>query len=101
VRDVPSRGTSFKIAGIKIKRVFQLSSEQEATYFFLSERNPNIDWTIEACGRLGVRHPHRDGYPPPFTLDFLITESLDGELHERAPSIKTPEDAANPRYSSD
>ncbi len=61
VRDVPSRGTSFKIAGIKIKRVFQVFSEQEATYLFLSERNPkvvdirenwpilDIDWTLQAC----------------------------------------------------
>jgi hypothetical protein len=50
----------------------------------------------EACGRLGVCHSYRDGYPAPFTIDFLLTESVDGELHERAKSIKTPKDAVNP-----
>jgi hypothetical protein len=108
VRDVPSRGTSRKVWGIKIDRVFHLLSEYEATYFFLKERSPkvvdirenwpllDIDWTLEACGRLGVRHSYRDGYPAPFTIDFLLTESVDGELHERAKSIKTPKDAVNP-----
>jgi hypothetical protein len=77
-------------------------------YFFLVERQKStvdiqecwpifdIDRTLELCATLGVRHQYRGIYPTPFTIDFLITESVDGQLNYRAASIKTSEDAANP-----
>jgi hypothetical protein len=108
VRDVPSRGTSAQIGGILVQRSYQLLSGLETTYFFLVERQKStvdiqecwpifdIDRTVELCATLGVRHQYRGIYPAPFTIDFLITESVDGQLKYRAASIKTPEDAADP-----
>ena len=78
-------------------------------YFFLVERQKStvdiqecwpifdIDRTIELCATLGVRHQYRGSFPTPFTIDFLITESVDDQLMYRAASIKTPEDAADPK----
>ena len=108
VSDVPSRGTSSKPPGIVVRRPFQLLSEFEAIYFFLTERRPtsvdlreqwpifDIDRTLELCAQFGVNHGYRGAYPEPFTIDLLITESINGELRDRAASIKTPEDAAKP-----
>jgi hypothetical protein len=108
VSDVPSEGTSSQISGILIDRPFDLLSELEATYFFLVERKRStvdirecwpildIDRTLELCARLGVRHQYGGHYPAPFTIDFLITELIDGQLQYRAASIKTPEDATDP-----
>ncbi len=108
VRDVHSQGTSAQIGGILIDRPFELLSELEATYFFLVERRKStvdirecwpildIDRTLELCAALGVRHQYRGYYPAPFTIDFFITELIDGQLQYRAASIKTPKDAADP-----
>lgn len=108
VRDVPSRGTSSMPPGIVVKRPYHLLSEFEAIYFFLVERKSgtadiqeqwpilDLDRTIELCLQFGVHHQFRGPYPEPFTIDFLITESMGGELKSRAASIKTPEDAADP-----
>lgn len=108
VRDVPSKGTSAQISGIVVRRSHHLLSQKETTYFFLVERQEatvdiqecwpilDIDRTLELCATMGVRHQYRGHYPAPFTIDFLITESIDGQLRYRAASIKTPEDAANP-----
>lgn len=94
--------------GIVVKRPYHLLSELEAIYFYLTERRPatadireqwpilDVDRTIELCLQFGVRHPNRGPYPEPFTIDFLISEVVDGEFKYRAASIKTPEDAANP-----
>lgn len=108
VRDVPSQGTSSSVSGIHLRRTYQLLSEHEAIYFFLTERRPSvidiqeqwpildIDQTLKLCAQSGVRHSYRGAYPEPFTIDFLITEMIDGEVKCRAASIKTPEDAADP-----
>jgi len=107
-RDVPSQGTSSSVSGIHVRRPYHLLSELEATYFFLMERRPStidiqeqwpildIDQTLKLCAQSGVRHPYQGSYPKPFTLDFLITETIDDKIRCRAASIKTPEDAANP-----
>lgn len=108
VRDVRSRGTSSMPPGITVKRPHHLLSELEAIYFYLTERKAttvdireqwpilHIDRTIELGLQFGVRHPFKGHYPDPFTIDFLITECVDGEIRYRAASIKTPEDAADP-----
>jgi hypothetical protein len=78
-------------------------------YFFLVERRKStvdireswpildIDRTLELCAKLGVRHQYRGKHPTPFTIDFLITESVDGHIKYRAASIKTPGDAQDPK----
>lgn len=108
VRDVPSRGTSVISHGILSGRAHHLLSELEATYFYLLERRSStveireqwpildIDRTLELCAKFGVRQGVRNGYPEPFTVDFLITERVDGKLRYRAASIKSPEDAQDP-----
>lgn len=109
VRDVPSRGTSVITRGVLSGRSHHLLSELEAIYFLLIERRPStvdireqwpildIDRTLELCSKFGVRHTLKKGYPEPFTLDFLITERVDGEIKYRAASIKSPEDAQKPQ----
>lgn len=109
VRDVPSRGTSVVSRGIFSGRSHHLLSELEAIYFLLVERRAStvdireqwpildIDRTLELCSQFGVRHAMRNGYPEPFTIDFVITERVNGELKYRAASIKSPEDARDPR----
>jgi hypothetical protein len=109
IPDLPSDGTSHKIPGIKTRRRHYLLSDNEAIYFYLQERKRNvtdirenfpiydIDWTFAACKRLGIRHSHNEeGYPKPFTIDFIITERFEVELSERAASLKTPEDSKDP-----
>lgn len=108
VRDVPSRGTSQVSQGVFSGRSHHLLSELEATYFFLLERRAgtaeireqwpilDMDRTLELCARFGVRPRIRNGYPEPFTIDFLITERVDGQLRNRAASVKSPEDAQDP-----
>ena len=109
LRDVPSRGTSSSVLGVKVRRKYRLLSELETTYYFLAERKPSfvdiqeqwpildLDRTLELCAEYGVRHSYRGRFPEPFTIDFLITESIDGKLHYSAKSIKTAEDAADPK----
>lgn len=108
VRDVPSRGTSQVSQGVFSRRSHHLLSELEVIYFYLLERRTrtaeireqwpilDIDRTLELCARFGVRPRIRNGYPEPFTIDFLITERLDGNLTHRAASVKSPEDARDP-----
>lgn len=108
VREVPSRGTSMVSRGVFSGRSHHLLSELEAIYFFLLERRAgtveireqwpilDIDRTLELCARFGVRPRMRNGYPEPFTIDFLISEQVDGQLTHRAASVKSPEDARDP-----
>ncbi|MBF8178036.1 TnsA endonuclease N-terminal domain-containing protein [Herminiimonas contaminans] len=109
VRDVPSRGTSGTIAGLIVDRPHHVLSELEATYLYLLERKPNIrdireqwpifdiDETLTLCRKYSVKHPYRGKYPEPFTIDFMITEEVAGELIYKAVSIKTPKDAVDPK----
>lgn len=107
-RDVPSRGTSVVSRGVFSGRPHHLLSELEAIYFYLLERRAgtveireqwpilDMDRTLELCAKFGVRPRMRNGYPEPFTIDFLVTERVDGRLTHRAASVKSPEDARDP-----
>jgi hypothetical protein len=107
IRDVPSRGTSSSVGGILVQRPYHLLSELEVMYFFLMERRASvidireqwpilhIDRTLELCVERGVTHKYQGLYPEPFTIDFLITEEINGKISYRAASVKTPEDAAD------
>ena len=108
VRDVPSDGTAGDIAGIKVPRPFVTLSTLEATQLFKIERRKNIldirenwpilhmDRTRELCREHRVRHVYRGRYLFPFTIDFLITELLNGRISYSAESVKTPDKAADP-----
>ncbi|WP_373989749.1 TnsA endonuclease N-terminal domain-containing protein [Duganella sp. BuS-21] len=48
------------------------------------------------CAQLGVRHKYKGSYPEPFTIDFLITEDIDGKTSYRAASIKSADEANAP-----
>lgn len=108
VRDVPSRGTSVVTRGVYSGRSHHLLSELEAIYFYLLERRVataeireqwpilDIDRTLELCSRFGVRPRMRNGYPEPFTIDFLVTERVEDRLSYRAASVKSAEDARDP-----
>ncbi len=108
VRDVPSRGTSMVSRGVFSGRTHHLLSELEAIYFYLLERRSgtteireqwpilDMDRTLELCAKFGVRPRIKNGYPEPFTIDFLITERINGRLTHRAASVKSPEDARDP-----
>lgn len=108
VRDVPSRGTSVVSRGVFSGRAHHLLSELEAIYFYLLERRAStveireqwpildMDRTLELCAMFGVRPRMRNGYPEPFTIDFLVTERVDGRLTHRAASVKSTEDARDP-----
>ena len=105
VRDVPSRGTSTELHGIRVPRTFHLLSKLETIYFLLREREAlNVDIreqfpildvarTLEICAQRKVRHNYKRSFPEPFTLDFLITEQTRQGIRYRAASIKTPDDA--------
>jgi len=108
VRDVPSRGTSVITPGVYSGRSHHLLSELEAIYFYLLEKRVgtidvreqwpilDIDKTLELCAEFGVRQRMKNGYPEPFTIDFLITERVEDRLTYRAASVKSPEDARDP-----
>jgi hypothetical protein len=107
VRDVPSRGNAHVYWGTKIPRQFHLLSDPEAIRFLQHERDPSvldildnlpifdIDWTVDACVFLGLRHRYEDGYPAPFTLDFVVKREVEKSALYFAESIKVPEDAAD------
>ncbi|WP_283441336.1 TnsA endonuclease N-terminal domain-containing protein [Noviherbaspirillum suwonense] len=108
--DVPSTGTSSSTSGIKVRRPVHLLSELETTYFYIAERTHSIvdireqwpilhiDETLRLCSSLGIKHAYREGYPEPFTIDFLLTEVVEGKpIIYRAASIKTAEDAKDPK----
>lgn len=106
--DVPSRGTSSCVLGIQVHRHYDLLSELEVTYFFLLERRHSvldireqfpildIPRTLELCAQLNVQHKYAGIYPEPFTIDFIITENIDGKISYRAASIKSAADAQDP-----
>ncbi|OEZ61270.1 TnsA endonuclease N-terminal domain-containing protein [Duganella sp. HH105] len=106
--DVPSHGTSSCVLGIQVDRHYDLLSELEVTYFFLLERRQgvldireqfpilDIPRTLELCSQLNVQHKYVGIYPEPFTIDFIVTENIDGKVSHRAASIKSAADAQDP-----
>ena len=108
IREVGSKGFCGAVRGILIERPYELFSNGETIFFYLTERRPNVidireNWpildlarTVEICSQLGVRHVHKGLYPWPFTIDALITEQTANGIQYVAASIKTAEDARDP-----
>lgn len=109
IREVPSQGTSSSVLGIKVNRAHHTLSELETIYLFLAERRPSVvdireqwpifdlDRTLRLCADQGVRHIFRGEYPEPLTIDFLLTEEIDGKITFRAASVKSEADAKDPK----
>lgn len=104
VKDVPSKGFSNELYGIKTKRVHHFLSSPELECFLLSELNPNIvdireqfpllniELIEKITTRLGVRHSYeryqRHTYPRIFTTDFLLTYQIGEHISYEAISVK-------------
>lgn len=103
------RGTASYVRGVKIDRIFQLLSEKETTYFYLTERQPavvdirehwpilELDRTVELSQAFGINHPMHDDMPEPFTLDFLITEQNETGITYRASCLSPVSDSPTAR----
>lgn len=108
IREVPSQGTSSSALGIKTGRAHHTLSELETIYLFLMERRPSVidireqwpifdlDRTLRLCSEQGARHIFRENRPEPFTIDFFLTEEIEGKKSFWAASVKSAEDAKNP-----
>lgn len=109
VRDFGSRGDSANPSGIKIDRPYHFLSTPEKCYFYVLEREedvvdiqeqfPILDLgnTIRLCAKYKVRHAYRNGFPEPFTIDFIVTRRTDTGTITEARSVKTKEDFDKPR----
>lgn len=85
VQDVPSRGSSGKIQGIKIDREHHTLSEGESAYLYLAEFRDSvvdireqfplipIDLSVKIASYLGVTHP---AIPDSKVLNVLTTDFL-------------------------
>ncbi|MBU2223430.1 MAG: TnsA endonuclease N-terminal domain-containing protein, partial [Gammaproteobacteria bacterium] len=85
VQDVPSRGSSAKIKGIKINREHHTLSEGESAYLYLAEFRDSVvdireqfpliplDLSIKIASFLGVTHPT---IPDSKVLNVLTTDFL-------------------------
>jgi len=108
-RDFGSKGSATTVQGIIVPRLHHVLSDLEHIYLMMLERRPgvidireqwpilNIDQTLVICQELGVHPRYENDAPVPFTLDFLVTFEFKGERRYQAKSIKTPEDAVDPK----
>lgn len=97
-KDRGGHGSDRKFTCLLTGRTVHLKSIAEKAYFHLWERMHgvfsveecfpllDIGQTLRLCGRFGIAHPVRAGYPEPFVLHFLIRELLPNgktRLHAR------------------
>lgn len=99
IRGSGGKGTAAYIHGIKIDRPYQLLTEKEIAYFYLTERLRSVvdirehwpildlDRTLQLSQECKVNHPLRNGVPEPVTLDFLVTELTDNGPMYRAANL--------------
>jgi hypothetical protein len=96
IRGSGIKGTGAGVLGVKIPRPYELLSEKETTYFYLTERQRavvdirehwpilDLERTLQLSRAYGINHPMHDDMPEPLTLDFLITERSEAGLTYRA-----------------
>jgi hypothetical protein len=109
VQDVPSRGRSHRIPGVKSDRVHHLLSDLERAYHLICEFSEDIidireqyplfprEKTQAIASSKGIRHPTYPGSSVPLvmTTDFLLTiRQLDGSEKLVARSVKYTKDLA-------
>ncbi|MFI7838847.1 TnsA endonuclease N-terminal domain-containing protein [Pseudomonas asiatica] len=107
VQDVPSRGRSHKIQGVKVERIHHLLSDLERYYFLVTEFSEDVVDIREQypllplpraqaiASAIGVRYPMYLGTKQPcvLTTDFLLTvRTPDGGLKSIARTVKYQSD---------
>ncbi|WP_295754641.1 TnsA endonuclease N-terminal domain-containing protein [Undibacterium sp.] len=107
VQDIPSRGRSRKVHGIKVDRVYHVLSDAEFLYLLLLEFSDKVvdireqfpifptEEAQRIAAELGIRYPryHRTTLLFVMTTDFLITYvDAQGKHHLAARTLKLDED---------
>jgi hypothetical protein len=113
VQDIPSKGLSRKVMGLKTMRIHHYLSDLEYYKFIEFEFDPVVidireqyalsrDKTMELAKVLDIKHPvyPNRGNPIVMTTDFLVTFMAEGKKEFKAISIKPfkevdPEDIKN------
>ncbi|WP_243055068.1 TnsA endonuclease N-terminal domain-containing protein [Pseudomonas sp. BP01] len=107
VQDVPSRGRSHKILGVKVERIHHLLSDLERAYLLVCEFSEDVvdireqypllpvESTQAIARAIGVRYPKYTGTTLPLvmTTDFLLTvKQPNGDFKTVARTIKYQHD---------
>lgn len=110
VNDIPSRGKSTKIYGIKTERTYQLLSGVESDFFIIAEYNPQVidireqfplfpvDLVLRVANEAGMNYPivSESNDPSVLSSDFLLTLSEEGKISYLAIAIKKAEELKDP-----
>lgn len=110
-QDVPSKGRSTRLHGIKVDRQHDVFSDKERDYLYtlefsdcvkdIREQYPlfTLEQTIAIADELGIEHPKDpvSGEYVIMTTDFLITIEKNGQILQLARTIKSPEELDNYR----
>lgn len=113
VQDVPSKGQSAKIAGLKTNRLHHTLSQLESQFFYLSEfsnavidireQYPLLPLTLskKIADEIGVEHPRspKTGLPIVMTTDFLLTLQHKGRICYEAINVKPENELADFRVA--
>lgn len=113
VQDVPSRGLSSKIQGLKVNREHHTLSESETQFFYLAEFSDSVidireqfpllplELSYKLAQAIDVEHPRiaKTGALNVMTTDFLLTRSLNGKVWYEAFNIKPEDDLKDIRVS--
>jgi hypothetical protein len=111
IQDVPSKGRSTRLKGIKTGRQHEFLSDMERNYFYLlefsddvidiREQYPLLDITetMSLADETGIKHPVDPTTKEPvvLTTDFLITVNKNGKNINIARTIKSSKDLDNRR----
>ncbi|WP_370215300.1 TnsA endonuclease N-terminal domain-containing protein [Idiomarina sp.] len=111
VQDVPSKGLSGKIHGIKTSRVHHLLSEHETCFFYLAEFSDLVidireqfplfplTLSIQIAESLRLKHPSppRSKNVSVMTTDFVLTLQKGEKIWYEAISVKPEAELSNPR----
>lgn len=107
VQDVPSRGRSHKILGVKVERIHHLLSDLERAYLLVCEFSEDVvdireqypllpvESTQAIAHAIGVRYPKYKSTTVPLvmTTDFLLTvKQPNGDFKTVARTIKYQQD---------
>ena len=111
VQDVPSKGLSAKIQGIKHSRPHHLLSEQETTFFYLAEFSSSVidlreqfpllplSLSLKIAHTLGIKHPAVPTTKTPIvmTTDFVLTRTDGASKWYEAISVKPASELSDKR----
>lgn len=109
IRDLPSRGRSHRIYGIKTRRVHHLLSDGEFKCFLKFEADKNVIdireqfpldrlQTYKVAREQRCKHPVTlDGTPYVMTVDFVVTTSTGGAMKHVPFTFKYDFDTVTPR----